>query len=245
MTGDGTGGMKILASFNISRTFKSVYGVIYLLIGIIFPLILSGILLFSLKSIVNSPVGSSVVLEIIPSFIPLAASLGGIGVAYLFSTDRSNGVYEYLIATGKIKISDIFVSFSVVTVAVVSLLLAIDISVISMLAYFTSPSLLAKMFEFFVVFSIPVAFISALLSILAMLSWTAMSKVYPGVNAPGGIGSVIGIIPAVVFLVLIIRIIKPSDIILVAGLYSLSLFVILFLLLMVVIKRMSNETMLA
>jgi hypothetical protein len=114
-----------------------------------------------------------------------------------------------------------------------------------MLAYFTSPSLLAKMFEFFVVFSIPVAFISALLSILAMLSWTAMSKVYPGVNAPGGIGSVIGIIPAVVFLVLIIRIIKPSDIILVAGLYSLSLFVILFLLLMVVIRRMSNETMLA
>jgi hypothetical protein len=245
MTGDSPNGMKILASFNISRAFKTVYGLLYLLIGIIFPLILSGILLFSLKSIVNSGAGSSLVLEIIPSFVPIAASLGGIGVAYLFSTDRSNGVYEYLIATGKIKISDIFLSFSLVTVAVVSLILAIDISGIFILVHFIAPSLLVKMFEFFGVFSIPVSYISALLSILAMLSWTAMSKVYPGVNAPGGIGSIIGIIPAVVFLVVVIRIIKPSAIILVAGLFSLSLFVILILLLMVVIRRMSNETMLA
>ncbi|MGC8516176.1 MAG: hypothetical protein ACP5OC_08615 [Thermoplasmata archaeon] len=245
MTGDSLNGMKILASFNTSRAFKTVYGLLYLLIGIIFPIIVSGILLFSLKSIVNSAAGSSVVLEMIPSFVPIAATIGCIGVAYLFSTDRSNGVYEYLIATGQIKISDIFLSFSLVTVAVVSLLLAIDISGIFVMAYFTAPSLLIKMFEFFAVFSIPVAYISALLSILAMLSWTAMSKVYPGVNAPGGIGSIIGIMPAVVFLIVIIRIIKPSDIILIAGLFSLALLVILILLLMVVIKRMSNETMLA
>ena len=72
-----------------------------------------------------------------------------------------------------------------------------------------------------------------------------MSKVYPGVNAPGGLGSIIGIIPPLVFLIVIVRIVRPSDLLLIAGLFSVSLFIILILLLVVVIKRMSNERMLA
>ena len=238
-------GMRTLTSFNLSRAFKSLYGLIYLSIGIIIPVILTVTLSFSLKTLVNSSIGFSVVLENIPSFIPIAATIGGMGVAYLFSTDRSNGVYEYLIATGKIRIKDIFLSFSLVTVAIISILLAIDIAAISLLIFFTVPSVLGTILQFFAVFSIPVAYISALLSILAMLSWTAMSKVYPGVNAPGGIGSIIGIILPLVFLIVIVRIVRPSDLLLIAGLFSVSLFIILILLLVVVIKRMSNERMLA
>ena len=238
-------GMRTLTSFNLSRAFKSLYGLIYLSIGIVIPVILTVTLSFSLKTLVSSSIGFSLVLETIPSFIPISATIGGIGIAYLFSTDRSNGVYEYLIATGKIRIKDIFLSFSLVTVAIISILLAIDIAAISLLIFFTAPSVLGTILQFFAVFSIPVAYISSLLSILAMLSWTAMSKVYPGVNAPGGIGSIIGTIPPLVFLIAIVQIVRPSDLLLIAGLYSVSLFIILILLLVVVIKRMSNERMLA
>ncbi len=237
-------GVKILVNFNLSRAFRSIYGIFYLLIGIAMPIIFSAILLSSFKSILESPIGASILGQTIPAIIPLMATIGGMGVTYLFSTDRSNGVYEYLIATGKIKIQDIFLSFSIVTIALISIILGTDITAIFIIINFMAPSTTVTIFELIAVFSVPVAYVSSLISILAMLTWVSMSKTYPGVNAPGGIGSVIGFIPPMFFLIVIVRIFHPLDIILIGGLFSIILFIIFIALLIVVVRRMSNERML-
>lgn len=237
-------GVKILVNFNLSRAFRSIYGIFYLLIGIAMPIIFSAILLSSFKSILESPIWASILGQTIPAIIPLMATIGGMGVTYLFSTDRSNGVYEYLIATGKIKIQDIFLSFSIVTIALISIILGTDITAIFIIINFMAPSTTVTIFELIAVFSVPVAYVSSLISILAMLTWVSMSKTYPGVNAPGGIGSVIGFIPPMFFLIVIVRIFHPLDIILIGGLFSIILFIIFIALLIVVVRRMSNERML-
>ena len=237
-------GTKVMVRFNFLRAFNSIYGLIYLLIGIVMPLLISVLLLSSIKSFVKYPVGTSFLGQIIPAILPLTATIGGMGVTYLFSTDRSNGVYEYLIATGKIKIRDIFLSFSIVTISLISIILGIDIATIMVIVHFMVPSIAGTMLELIGVFSVPVAYVSSLISILAMLTWVSMSKTYPGVNAPGGIGSIIGIIPPMVFLLVIVRIIRPTDIILIAGLFSAALLIVFIALLVVVVRRMSNERML-
>ena len=109
--------------------------------------------------------------QIIPAILPLTATIGGMGVTYLFSTDRSNGVYEYLIATGKIKIRDIFLSFSIVTISLISIILGIDIATIMVIVHLMVPSIAGTMLELIGVFSVPVAYVSSLISILAMLTW--------------------------------------------------------------------------
>ena len=237
-------GVRIMVRFNLSRAFNSIYGLIYLLIGIVMPLLISVLLLSSFRSLVEYPVGASILGQTIPAIIPLTATIGGMGVTYLFSTDRSNGVYEYLIATGKIKIRDIFLSFSIVTMALISIILGIDITTIIVLVHFIAPTVAGTMLELIGVFSVPVAYVSSLISILAMLTWVSMSKTYPGVNAPGGIGSIIGIIPPLAFLLVIVRIVHPSDIILIAGLFSAALLMVFIVLLIVVVRKMSNERML-
>ena len=237
-------GTKVMVRFNFLRAFNSIYGLIYLLIGIVMPLLISVLLLSSIKSFVKYPVGTPFLGQIISAILPLTATIGGMGVTYLFSTDRSNGVYEYLIATGKIKIRDIFLSFSIVTISLISIILGIDIATIMVIVHFMVPSIAGTMLELIGVFSVPVAYVSSLISILAMLTWVSMSKTYPGVNAPGGIGSIIGIIPPMVFLLVIVRIIRPTDIILIAGLFSAALLIVFIALLVIVVRRMSNERML-
>ena len=54
------------------------------------------------------------------------------------------------------------------------------------LVHFMAPTVAGTMLELIGVFSVPVAYVSSLISILAMLTWVSMSKTYPGVNAPGG-----------------------------------------------------------
>lgn len=239
-------GTLTLSRFNLKRGFTSIYGLLYLAIGIFIPILITTSLLLT-KAVSNSEpsVVTTTIGDLIPAFIPLSASIGGIGVSYLFSTDRSGGVYEYLIATGKIRIGDIFLSFAMVSIIMVSVILAVDISVIYTLIHFLAPFLQGTVYTVMAVFSVPVAYISSLLSIIAMLTWASMSRVYPGVNAPGGIGSIIGIIPPLVFLLVIARIFHPSDIVEIAGIFSAVLFVLLIVILSVAIRRMSNERMLA
>ena len=148
-------GARIMVRFNLSRAFNSIYGVLYLLIGIVMPLLISVLLLSSFKSLVEYPVGASILGQTIPAIIPLTATIGGMGVIYLFSTDRSNGVYEYPIATGKIKIRDIFLSFSIVTMALISIILGIDITTIMVLVHFMAPTVAGTMLELIGVFFSP------------------------------------------------------------------------------------------
>ncbi len=239
-----TRGTRNLVVFNLYRTFTSVYGLLYILVGTIFPLILFWVLITSIGTLITTSAGSTVFVTTVSAMVPLMAAVGGFGVIYFFSTDRSNGVYEYLIATRKVSVTDIFMSFSIVTVTVVSLIVGVNVAVIFVLSHFYASSISFLLLKMFAVFSVPVAYISSLISILAMLTWSAMSKTYPGVNAPGGIGSVIGVIPPMAFL-LSSRYEHLSNPLVTGGIFSITLLVIFVITVVVIVKRISNERMLS
>ncbi len=243
-TNKARSGISVMIRFNLRRTFTSVYGWIYLVIGMALPIVFT--VIFSSEigkqpGVTQVPIISS----IIPALLPMFATLGSIGVAYLFSTDRSNGVYEYLIATRKIKISDIFVSYSLIDAVIVSLVLGVDLLIIYIVLMLKAPSLLHGLFLLVLVYSIPVAYFASLISVLAMLTWSSLSKRYPGVNSPGGIGSLIGIIPPLLFLFVGVdsRLFK-GNLDLIGGLFSIAVFAAFVIILVVVTKLMSNERML-
>jgi len=240
-----TSGMAVLVRFNLRRTFTSVYGLLYLIIGIVIPVAVAYPIA---SSIGNSPgvTGVPLVSSLIPALLPMFATVGSMGVAYLFSSDRSNGLYEYLLATRRIKISDIFISYAVIDSIVVTVVLGLDLPIIYIILALRAPLLLHGFFILLLVYSIPVAYFVSLISVLAMLTWSSLSKRYVGVNSPGGIGSVIGVIPSILFIFLGIGSgLFSNDIDLLGGIFSIVVFAIFIVILVVVVKLMSNERMLA
>lgn len=235
----------MLTRFGLYRAFTSVYGLIYLVIGLAIPLFFVFSLTRSMGDLTGSGAGSLIVVQVLPTLLPLFATVGGLGVVYLFSTDRSNGVYEYLVATRKIKVRDIFISYSMVEAVAVSIILGINIAIECALFYGNGTAFLTSFLKLVLIFSIPVAFFSSLISVMAMLTWSSLSKRYPGVNAPGGIGSVIGVIPPLVFLMLGLQSdLVLGNIYLLAGVFSIAMFVIFVVMLVVITRLMSNERML-
>ncbi len=238
-------GIALLLRFNLRRTFTSVYGLLYLVIGMAVPI--------AMILPISSEIGSQqvvtqvpIVSSLIPAILPLFATTGSTGVAYLFSTDRSNGLYEYLIATRKIKIRDIFLSYSIIDAVVVSAILGVDLAVVYVTLALKVPSLLHGLLFIVIVYSIPVAYFASLISVLAMLTWSSLSKRYVGVNAPGGIGTLIGVIPTLLFLLVVIGSgLFSGNIDLVGGLFSIVIFAAFVILLVIVTRLMSNERMLA
>lgn len=230
-----------LIRFSLGRTFTSIYGLAYMIIGILMPIVMIVTILSSLKT-ADSAAVSLIIYITLPAFIPLFATIGGLGVTYLFSTDRSSGVYEYLIATRKIKVRDIFVSFAIADIAVVAIILGIDLTALYLFVHLKFASLLSGLLKMVLVFSIPVAIFSSLISSLAMLTWSSLSKTYPGVNSPGGIGAIIGVVPPLVFL-FVGQSGSGLDQYLLGGIFSVILFGLFITLLVVVIRNMSNERM--
>lgn len=234
-------GTSVLIRFNLGRAFTSVYGLAYMIMGLVMPIAMIFLMLRS-NQLAESGVASLILYVTIPAFLPLFATIGSIGVTYLFSTDRSNGVYEYLIATRRIKIRDIFVSYAVADAVIVSVILGIDVSVLYVYANMQFGGMVSGIMKMLAVFSIPVAYFSSLISDLAMLTWSSLSKTYPGVNSPGGIGTIIGVIPPMVFL-LIGETSRGLNQYQLGAVFSGAVFVIFVLLLFVVIRKMSNERM--
>ncbi len=238
-------GMALLVRLNLYRTFTSVYGLLYLIIGMILPIVMSFVFSNSIGRQADVS-GIPIIASLIPAILPLFVSVGSIGVAYLFSSDRSNGFYEYLIATRRIKIRDIFLSYAIISALIVSLLLGVDFAIIYIILKLKAPLLLPAFLKLFIVYALPVSYFISQISVLAMLTWSSLSKRYVGVNSPGGIGSVIGIIPSLIFLFVGVESgLFANDIDLVGGLFSIIVFAVFVVILVVVIKLMSNERMLA
>lgn len=234
-------GTSILVKFNLTRAFTSVYGLVYMIIGMVMPTILM-VTILTRSGLQAAPSVASILYFVLAAFLPVFATVGGIGVTYLFSTDRSNGVYEYLIATRKIKIRDIFISYAVATVIVISIILAVDITVAFIVIGKQGHTALIDFLKLVGVFSVPIAYLSSLLSALAMLTWSSLSKTFPGVNSPGGVGTLIGVIPPIVLLLVVERL-RTLNPYLYGGVFSIVVFVIFVVVLVVVIKKMSNERM--
>ena len=229
--------------FEILRAFSTVYGLMYVFLGILIPLILY-ISTFQPLSASSLP-SLGFLLFLVPIMLPLFSQIGSSGTAYLFSSDRANGVYEYLLASKTVKVSDIFMTYSISGIIITSVILGVNLAIFygsDSIRFLTVPW---EVTEFIIIFTVPISYFSTLISILSMLTWASLTKRYPGVNAPGGIGTIIGMIPVLVFFILIMKYLWFQENIIFAGeMFSVILGVIFVILTVTVIRLMSNERML-
>ena len=170
--------------------------------------------------------------------------VGVLGVTYFFSSDRSSGFYEYILASEDFSIKDIYISYAFSTIVIISMILAINIGITTLALYIIYGDVPSYMLGLIAVYSLPITYISGLLLTLSMLTWTSLSKTYSGLNAPGGIGTIVGIAPPTAFLV-INNFIVVNNLYLYSIIYCLFIFIVLVALFSVSIKKMSCERMLA
>jgi hypothetical protein len=180
-----------LTWITIRRT--AAIGRLYLALGAAISLLLALILLFGSRH-------STAFATTFPLEIPLFAVLGSTGGLMTFTSDRTKGVFEYLIAYG-IRPRTLFTNGLLSTVAMVAIILGLSLA-IGVAAAFASGVMLTEEFAKSVaLYTVPMSFAGALFTSTIGMIWSSVSTPRTGINSPVGIAPLVGIAPTVLVLI--------------------------------------------
>jgi len=181
-----------LLSITVHRA--SVTGRFFLVYGIVISLLLGVVLAyFSGPSFATS----------YSLFVPIFGVVGSMGGLLVFTSDRTKGVLEYLIAYGYSPRA-LFANVLLTTLVLVSIVEGVGVSV-SLGVYFargyTVTSTLAISLG---LYAVPMTFACAAFASTVGVYWTTLSSPRQGINSPIGLVPFIGILPALVTLFVIV-----------------------------------------
>jgi len=191
-------GVPWLAGTTIRRT--AVVGWRYLVIGTAISLLLALILLFGAHR-------ASAFLTTFPLEVPLFAVLGSMGGLMTFTSDRTKGVFEYLIAYG-IPSRTLFLNGLLSTAAMSAIILGLSLLVGLGAATARGVTLTEDLWKSIGLYTVPMSFAGALFTATVGMIWTSVSTPRTGINSPVGIAPMVGVAPTV--LVLIVAETVPS-----------------------------------
>ena len=181
-----------LLSVTVRRA--SVTGRFFLVYGTAISLLL-GVLLahFSGPSFTSS----------FPLFVPIFGVVGSMGGLIVFTSDRTKGVLEYLIAYGYSP-RRLFANVLLTTLVLVSIVVGIGVSV-SLGVYFAEGhAATSKLAISLGLYAVPMTFACAAFASTVGVYWTTLSSPRMGINSPVGLIPFIGILPALVTLFAIV-----------------------------------------
>ena len=225
----------MLEASTIQRTLR--IGWRYLVLGAGISLLLTCELLFLGKS-PGSAFDTTFPLE-----IPLFAVLGSIGGLMTFTSDRTKGVFEYLLAY-RVRPGNLFINGLLATAVMAGILLGVSLSVGLGLATVRGVTLTAAFWQALAYYSIPMGLAGALVTSTVGMIWASVSTPRTGINSPVGLAPMIGIAPTI--LVLLAAETSPSsDYYYITGGASLALIVLAVALLALSAKLMSRERFLS
>jgi hypothetical protein len=131
--------------------------------------------------------------------MPLFAVLGSIGGLMTFTSDRTKGVYEYLLAYG-VRPRGLFLNGLLATAAMSGIILAVSLSMGLGLAIERGVTLTRGFWEALAYYTIPMGFAGALVTSTVGMIWASVSTPRSGINSPVGLAPMIGIGPTILVL---------------------------------------------
>jgi hypothetical protein len=180
-----------LSGTTIRRTIA--IGWRYLVIGTGLALLLSLVLVFSARS-------SSVFATTFPLEIPLFAVLGSTGGLMTFASDRTKGVFEYLLAYG-VRPRSLFANGLLSTAAMSSIILGSALTVGLSVAAARGVPLTDDVWKAIALYTVPMAYAGGLFTSTVGMIWSSISTPRAGMNSPVGIAPLVGIAPAILILI--------------------------------------------
>lgn len=138
-----------------------------------------------------------------PLFLPIFGVVGSMGGLTVFTSDRTKGVLEYLIAYGYSP-RQLFANVLLTTLVLVCIIVGIGTSV-SLGVYFAEGHTVTSDLAIGMgIYAIPMTFGCAAFASTVGVYWTALSSPRQGINSPVGIIPFIGILPALITLFAIV-----------------------------------------
>lgn len=226
----------LLTGTTIRRTI--VIGRLYLAIGIGVALLLSLVLL-----VASGRHGSNAFEVAFPLELPLFAVTGSMGGLLAFTSDRTKGVFEYLIAYG-VSPRRLFANGLLATATVGAIILALELAVGLGAATADGVSLNQSLIKALAFYTVPMSFAGALFISTIGMIWSSISTPRTGINSPVGIAPMLGIAP--IILVLIVAESAPaSEYYYITGGASVAIIVAVVLLLFLSARLMGRERFLS
>lgn len=236
-------------------------GKVYVIIGLVLPILLLVIFTFSGSLGKNEASRTAVkqlaaamglsnpdlylVAVLYPFIMPVFAIVGSVMAPALYSEDKSNGFYEFVMSSTKIGTKDIFWSIVLTGLAMVLIVIAVIFSITVILFIALNGSVPLFFIRELAIYSVPVAIVASLIvSSVSFLS-EAMTKKISFVNSPAGVAPIFGIaiavIPMVFFETSLSGPVNLNQLLEVLAVYVSGAFVAFILLFLVVTRRMVRE----
>jgi hypothetical protein len=138
-----------------------------------------------------------------PLFLPVFGVVGSMGGLLVFTSDRTKGVLEYLLAYGYSP-RRLFANVLLTTLVLASIVVGIGVSV-SLGVYFAEGHTVTSTLAIGVgIYAVPMALACAAFASTVGVYWTTLSSPRLGINSPVGLIPFIGILPALVTLFAIV-----------------------------------------
>ena len=140
-------------------------------------------------------VSSSAFASAFPLFLPIFGVVGSMGGLTVFTSDRTKGVLEYLLAYG-VSPRRIFVEILLTSLALVTIVVGVAVGVGLGLYVGRGHPVTVPLLLGLGLYGVPMAYACAAFAASAGMYWTALSSPRQGMSSPIGLIPMVGILPA-------------------------------------------------
>jgi hypothetical protein len=239
---EGAMRLKKLVQTNFKRALS--FGSIYLILAIALSFLTGGLITGIISGAASASIDAPLIVsQTFPLMLPLCVVLGSFGGLMVFVSDRTKGVFEYLIAYG-VNVSEIFWSTLLTTLGLVTIVLGVSLTGNIAVLLLMGGSIQPAMIELLLIYTIPVSYASVAFMTMAGMVWSSLTARIPGVNSPVGICTFLGIGPVMAVFILS-AFFTGSGFLLVVGGVILILVALVAAMMVVVSKKMNRERLLS
>lgn len=138
--------------------------------------------------------------RLVPIQIPIFSAFGSLGGLAIFVSDRTKGVYEYLLAY-RIRPRSLFTNGLLATTVAAGITVGLSLLVVVGAATARGVAITADLEEAIFLYALPMSFASAWFMAIVGMIWSSLSSPRTGLSSPVGMAPMIGVAPGAFVLV--------------------------------------------